>query len=66
MLYGTTISRLASMTSHPLENLRFIPLQPVLEISMVLGWKKEQIFSAATAAFIDFAKCSKSISNDKI
>lgn len=49
------------------ENLRFIPLQPVLEISTVLGWKKEQIFSAATSAFIDFAdQYLKSISDDKI
>ena len=49
------------------ENLRFIPLRPVLEISTVLGWKKEQIFSAATSAFIDFAdQYLKSISNDKI
>lgn len=49
------------------ENLRFIPLQPVLEITTVLGWKKEQIFSATTSAFIDFAtQYLKSITNDKI
>ena len=49
------------------ENLRFIPLSPVLEVSTVLGWKKEQIFSAATSAFIDFAKkYLKDISNDKL
>lgn len=49
------------------ENLRFIPLQPVLEISTVLGWKKEQIFSATTSAFIDFAtQYLKNISDDKI
>ena len=49
------------------ENLRFIPLQPVLEISTVLGWKKEQIFPAATSAFIDFAdQYLKRISDDKI
>ncbi len=49
------------------ENLRFIPLRPVLEISTVLGWKKEQIFPAATSAFIDFAdQYLKSISDDKI
>ena len=49
------------------ENLRFIPLQHVLEISTVLGWKKEQIFPAATSAFIDFAdQYLKSISDDKI
>lgn len=49
------------------ENLRFIPLQPVLEISTVLGWKKDQIFSAAVSAFIDFAEqFLKGISDDKI
>ncbi len=49
------------------ENLRFIPLQPVLEISTALGWKKEQIFSVTTSAFIDFAtQYIKSISGDKI
>ena len=49
------------------ENLRFIPLNPILEVSTVLGWKKEQIFSATTSAFIDFAmKCLKNISYDKI
>lgn len=49
------------------ENLRFIPLQPVLEISTALGWKKEQIFSATTSAFIDFAiQYLKGISYDNI
>lgn len=49
------------------ENLRFIPLQPTLEISTALGWKKEQIFSATTSAFIDFAtQYLKSISDDKL
>lgn len=49
------------------ENLRFIPLYPVLEVSTVLGWKKEQIFSATTAAFIDFAgQYLKSISGNKL
>ncbi len=48
-------------------DLRFIPLQPVLELSTVLGWKKEQIFSATTSAFIDFAtQYLKGISCDKI
>ena len=37
------------------ENLRFIPLRPALEVSTALAWKKEQIFSATTSAFIDFA-----------
>lgn len=49
------------------EDLRFIPLNPVLEVSTVLGWKKEQIFSATTSAFIDFAKqYLKSISCDRL
>ena len=49
------------------ENLHFIPLNPILEVSTVLGWKKEQIFSATTSAFIDFAiRYLKSISYDKI
>lgn len=47
--------------------LRFIPLSPTLESGTALAWKKEQIFSAATAAFIDFAKqYLKGITNDKI
>ena len=49
------------------EHLRFIPLQPVLEVSTALGWKKDQIFSATTSAFIDFAvQYLKSISDDNI
>lgn len=49
------------------EDLKFIPLFPALEISTVLGWKKEQIFSAATSAFIDFAAhYLKSISDNRI
>ena len=48
------------------ENLRFIPLYPSLEVATVLGWKKEQVFSSTTTAFIDFAvQYLKSISNDK-
>ena len=49
------------------ENLRFIPLHPVLEVSTALGWKKDQIFSAVTSAFIDFAtQYIKGITNDKL
>ena len=49
------------------ENLRFIPLVPVLEVSTALAWKKEQIFSTATSAFIDFSqKYLKSITADKL
>lgn len=38
------------------DGLTFIPLAPKLEHSTALVWKKEQIFSPTTAAFIDFAK----------
>lgn len=49
------------------DGLRFIPLNPALEMDTALAWKKEQIFSAATTAFIDFAKqYLKGITNDKI
>lgn len=49
------------------ENLRFIPLRPALEVSTALAWKKEQIFSATTSAFIDFAsQYLKGISYDEI
>lgn len=49
------------------ENLRFIPLVPVLEVSTALAWKKEQIFSTATSEFIDFSqKYLKSITADKL
>ena len=49
------------------ENLRFIPLRPSLEVSTALAWKKEQIFSATTSAFIDFAsQYLKGISCDEI
>jgi len=37
------------------KNLRFIPLSPSLESTSVLAWKKEQIFSPATTAFIEHA-----------
>ncbi len=49
------------------DNLQFVPLNPILEVSTALGWKKEQIFSATTSAFIEFAtQYLKSISDDKI
>ena len=38
------------------DRLRFIPLNPSLKIDTALAWKKEQIFSAATTAFIEFSK----------
>ncbi len=49
------------------EGLRFIPLFPTLESDTALAWKKEQIFSAATSAFIYFVKkYLKEITGDKI
>lgn len=38
------------------DKLRFIPFSPALETSTALIWKKEQVFSTATSAFIEFAK----------
>lgn len=49
------------------DNLQFVPLNPILEVSTALGWKKEQIFSATTSAFIEFAtQYLKGISDDKL
>lgn len=49
------------------ENLRFIPLFPVLEVSTALAWKKEQTFSTATSEFMEFTrKYLKSITGDKL
>lgn len=49
------------------ENLRFIPLSPAVESRTVLAWKKDQVFSPATAAFIEYAKlCFKDISDDNL
>lgn len=49
------------------KNLRFVPLSPAVEAGTALAWKKEQIFSPATTAFIEFAKqYSKSISDYKL
>lgn len=38
------------------ENLCFVPLSPSLESGSVLVWKKDQVFSPSTAAFLDCAK----------
>lgn len=47
-------------------NLKFIPLIPALESGSVLIWKKDQIYSPASAAFLTFVKkYLKSISGDK-
>ena len=38
------------------DGLKFIPFQPPLENGTALAWKKEQMFPAATTAFLAFAK----------
>ena len=38
------------------DGLRFIPFSPPLESTTALAWKKEQIYSSAASAFIEFAK----------
>ncbi len=49
------------------DGLRFIPFYPALTNDTALAWKKDQIFSAVTATFIDFAReYLKSITNDKL
>ena len=48
------------------DGLQFIPFSPALTNDTALAWKKEQIFSAATTAFLDFAKkYLKGISDNK-
>lgn len=48
------------------ENLKFIPLSPVLESETSLVWKKDQIFSATTSKFIEFSRqYLKSITDNK-
>ena len=49
------------------DGLQFIPFSPALTNDTALAWKKEQIFSTATTAFLDFAKIYlKNISNYKL
>ena len=38
------------------DGLKFVPFSPMLESSTALIWKKEQRFSTAASAFINFAK----------
>ena len=38
------------------DGLRFIPFAPRLESSTALAWKKDQVFSSAASALIEFAK----------
>lgn len=49
------------------EGLRFIPFCPTLTHDTALAWKKDQLFSAATTAFIGFSgKYLKGITDDKL
>lgn len=49
------------------DGLQFIPFSPALTNDTALAWKKEQIFSVTTTAFLDFAKkYLKNISNNKL
>jgi DNA-binding transcriptional LysR family regulator len=38
------------------DSLRFVPLSPRLNASSVLAWKKNQMFSPAISAFLEYAK----------
>ena len=47
------------------KGLKFLSLNPKLETSTILVWKKAQAFSPATTAFIEyFRKCVSAISHD--
>lgn len=57
MLAQSSICVVVTMRLHcAYEGLRFVPFSPALESGTALIWKKEQIFPAAAAAFIEFAK----------
>ena len=48
------------------DNLQFIPLFPAVESRTALVWKKDSVFSPATAAFIEFAsQCLRAIPENK-
>ena len=38
------------------DGLQFVPLDPAFETNTVLAWKKEQVFTPTTAAFLAFAQ----------
>lgn len=38
------------------DDMKFVPLEPKLELSSVLVWKEHQAYSKATTAFIEFIK----------
>ena len=57
MLAGSNIGAVIGIRLNcDYRGLRFVPFEPPLETTTALAWKKEQTFSSAAAAFIDFAK----------
>ena len=49
------------------DGLRFVPFSPPLTSSTALIWKKDQVFSSAASAFIEFTKqYLKGIASDKM
>lgn len=46
------------------EGLIFVPLYPALETSTVLAWRKEQVFTSATSAFLSFARLYENVISD--
>lgn len=57
MLAGSNVGAVLGIKLNCSYNgLRFIPFSPPLTATTALAWKKEQIFSSAAAAFIEFAK----------
>lgn len=38
------------------EDMKFVPLEPKLELSTVLAWKEQEMYSKATASFIKYIK----------
>lgn len=38
------------------DDMKFLPLEPKLELSSVLAWKDQQSYSKATTAFIKYVK----------
>lgn len=54
--YAICLEKLVNITAN--SNLCFIPFEPRLETGTVVVWKKHQIFSPATAKFIEKIKLS--------
>ena len=64
---GNLLYNEAMLAQSNIVGLLFIPFSPALTNDTALAWNKEQIFSAATKAFLDFAeKYLKNISDNKL